>query len=538
MFCNPLRQIHGVLQHLIVRHHLRHQPKCHGVRRRICFRQHGHLHGFVEPHGTRKQPRAAFIRQQAEPARRIAQLCALRGNPEITGEGQRQPTGNRRTVDGGDHRLVHMVQRLNDPVHPVTHFARMGQLLLHHVRMRRIRTRYIASGTKAAPRTGNDQRPQTVVFQIGIQFGAQLLAHLRRIGVHLFGPVEPDHAHMRMSCFNNQSLMILGIRYGHGVAFRGRVRRNCAKHNPKLAGALHPGNQIREAAMGKAEDLVADELEDILFEQQGSVAVITLNRPDKLNAWTAAMERSIRTAMGACARDDSVRAIVVTGAGRGFCAGADMNLLQSIDPKAGEKRELAQAAGDATLDWDTSLGPDISGNMGGRFGYLPQIPKPIIAAVNGPCAGLGMVFALWCDIRIGAENMFFTTSFAKRGLIAEHGISWLLPELAGHSVAMDLLFSARKVEASEAKSVGLLNTVVASQDLVGHAVAYGRDMSETVSPRSVAVMKAQVWKAKFQSLTDAIDTGDFEMTKSFASEDFKEGVDHFVQKRAPNFTGR
>lgn len=285
-------------------------------------------------------------------------------------------------------------------------------------------------------------------------------------------------------------------------------------------------------------EAVADSLEDITLARDGNVAVITLNRPDKLNAWTAAMESSMRVALATCARDNTVRAIVVTGAGRGFCAGADMNLLQKIDADAGDERELAQATRNATLDWDVSLGPDISEHMGGRFGYLPQIPKPIIAAINGPCAGLGMVFALWCDMRVGAENMFFTTAFAKRGLIAEHGISWLLPELAGQAAAMDFLFSSRRVESDEALRVGLLNNVVPSQDLVNETVAYAQEMAQTVSPRSVAVMKAQVWKARFQPLTDAIKTGDDEMQKSFASEDFKEGVEHFVQKRAPNFTGR
>ncbi|MEO0962840.1 MAG: enoyl-CoA hydratase [Pseudomonadota bacterium] len=290
--------------------------------------------------------------------------------------------------------------------------------------------------------------------------------------------------------------------------------------------------------MSAVADMSSDELEDISLETRGAVAVVTLNRPDKLNAWTAAMQSSMRKALAACANDDAVRAIVVTGAGRGFCAGADMNLLQSIDPDAGENRELARGSEAETYDWDRSLGPDISAHMGGRFGYMPQVPKPIIAAINGPCAGLGMVFALWCDMRIGAEDMFYTTSFAKRGLIAEHGISWLLPELTGHSAAMDLLFSARRVDAQEAKTIGLLNKTVPTQELVNEAVAYAQEMADTVSPRSVAVMKAQVWKAKFQSLSEAITTGDSEMQKSFATEDFKEGVDHFVEKRAPNFTGR
>lgn len=290
--------------------------------------------------------------------------------------------------------------------------------------------------------------------------------------------------------------------------------------------------------MSLAVETPPEPLEDITLEHDGKVAIITLNRPDKLNAWTAEMERSMRVALATCASDDNVGAIVVTGAGRGFCAGADMKMLQKIDPEAGERRELAQATAGATYDWDRSLGPDISSHMGGRFGYVPQIPKPVIAAVNGPCAGLGMVFALWCDIRFGSEDMFFTTAFSKRGLIAEHGISWLLPELTGHSVAMDLLFSARRVGAEEAKEIGLLSAVTPTDALRDRAVAYAQEMAETVSPRSVAVMKAQVWKAKFQSLREAIETGDEEMNISFGSADFKEGVDHFVEKRAPNFTGK
>jgi len=290
--------------------------------------------------------------------------------------------------------------------------------------------------------------------------------------------------------------------------------------------------------MPGALEAVQDELQDLTLERKGRVALLTLNRPDKLNAWTAAMERSMRKGLVACANDDAVRAVVVTGAGRGFCAGADMNLLQKIEPGAGDERELARSTAGATDDWDRSLGPDISGHMGGRFGYMPQIPKPIIAAINGPCAGLGMVFALWCDMRFGAESMFYTTAFAKRGLIAEHGISWLLPELIGHAAAMDLLFSSRRLEANEALQLGLLNQMVPTQSLVDDALTYAQEMAETVSPRSVAVMKAQVWKAKFQSLRDAIETGDLEMHKSFASDDFREGVDHFVQKRPPRFTGK
>ncbi len=279
-------------------------------------------------------------------------------------------------------------------------------------------------------------------------------------------------------------------------------------------------------------------LEDLTMEVADGVALIRLARPDKLNAWTAAIERSMRQALGDCARDDAVRAIVVTGEGRGFCAGADMNLLQQIEPDAGDERELAKATRGATLDWDTGLGPDIAPHMGGRFGYMPQVPKPIIAAVNGPCAGLGMVFALWCDIRFGATSSFYTTAFAKRGLIAEHGISWLLPELVGHAAAMDLLFSARRVPAEEGLRLGLFNHLSTDENLVEDAMAYARDLASTVSPRSMAVMKAQVWKAKFQNLAEAIETGDSEMQKSFGSADFKEGVAHFVEKRAPNFTGR
>jgi enoyl-CoA hydratase/carnithine racemase len=281
------------------------------------------------------------------------------------------------------------------------------------------------------------------------------------------------------------------------------------------------------------------EYEDLLYEVKGRIGLLTLNRPDKLNAWTAAMEKSLKHALAAAVKDDAVRVIVVTGAGRGFCAGADMNLLQSIKPAGNwEDRELAKAAREETFDFRSGLGPDVTPHYGGRFGYLMQIKKPIIAAINGPAAGLGLVFALYADMRFAASDAKFTTAFAQRGLIAEHGISWMLPRLVGPAHALDLLLSARKVTATDAERMGLVNKVFEQANFMGAVMDYAKTLADTVSPRSMGVMKAQVWKALFQDFNEALAVGDAEMQKSFATADFKEGVAHFVEKRAANFTGK
>jgi enoyl-CoA hydratase/carnithine racemase len=277
--------------------------------------------------------------------------------------------------------------------------------------------------------------------------------------------------------------------------------------------------------------------EDILYDVQDGIALVTLNRPDKLNAWTAAMQASVKRAIVDAANDDKARVIVITGAGRGFCAGADMGGLQQIRPEKWNERELARA--DSSIDVPRSTrGPDVSAHYTGRFGYLMSIGKPVIAAINGPCAGIGLVFTLYCDMRFAAADAKFTTAFAQRGLIAEHGISWLLPRLTGTANALDILFSARKFSAEEAARIGLVNRTFPQESFLPAVLSYARELATTVSPRSMAVMKAQVWKALFQNLTDAIAIGDAEMQKSFATEDFKEGVAHFVEKRPARFTGR
>src|SRR4051794_39272120 len=170
---------------------------------------------------------------------------------------------------------------------------------------------------------------------------------------------------------------------------------------------------------------MADHYEDILYGVNDGIALITLNRPAKLNAWTAAMERSVKRALGDAANDDRVRAIVVTGAGRGFCAGADMGLLEGLASTAPDARALAGSGKRELIARPSDLGPDVSAHYGGRFGYMMSVRKPIIAAINGPCAGIGLVFACFCDLRFASEQALLTTAFAQRGLIAEHGISWL-----------------------------------------------------------------------------------------------------------------
>ena len=273
--------------------------------------------------------------------------------------------------------------------------------------------------------------------------------------------------------------------------------------------------------------------EDLLYEARDGVAVISLNRPQALNAFTAAMGQSLERAVADAVAEDTVRVIVITGAGRGFCAGADMNLLQQIRP-AGQAVTRAQ---NVKHNFRSSLGPDVGSHYGGRFGYLLQCRKPVIAAINGPAAGLGLVLALYADVRFAGSEAKLTTSFAQRGLIAEHGISWLLPRLVGPAHALDLLLSARKLSAAEAERIGIVNKVLEQESFLPEVLAYAGALAKTVSPRSTAVIKAQIWKAMFQDFNDALAVADGEMQKSFASADFKEGVAHFLEKRAPAFTG-
>ena len=165
--------------------------------------------------------------------------------------------------------------------------------------------------------------------------------------------------------------------------------------------------------------------EQILYEVKDRVATVTLNRPDKLNAWTAVMGREVRQAMDEAARDEAVRVIVLTGAGRGFCAGADMQMLSGI--VGAGRQEPAEAAAAHEAAGDPAIRPDFRG----AYAYFPMVPKPIIAALNGATAGLGLVVSLYCDLRIAADTAVFTTAFSRRGLIAEHGVSWMLPRLVG-----------------------------------------------------------------------------------------------------------
>jgi len=267
---------------------------------------------------------------------------------------------------------------------------------------------------------------------------------------------------------------------------------------------------------------------EVLSSVAGGIATVTLNRPDKLNAWTPQMEGELRAAMGAADADAAVRAIVLTGAGRGFCAGADMNVLAAI--QGGARAATPQAA--PPHDMDRRADYQV------RYGYFPSLSKPVIGAINGPCAGLGLVVALYCDLRFAADSAIFTTAFARRGLIAEHGISWMLPRLVGQTRALDLLLSARKVDAAEAYRIGLVDRVCPTDKLMDETLAYARDLAASVSPRSMAVIKRQLWETPFQTLAEATAVANHEMRASFASEDFKEGVAHFIEKRAPRFTGR
>lgn len=271
----------------------------------------------------------------------------------------------------------------------------------------------------------------------------------------------------------------------------------------------------------------------ITYEISDGIATCTLSRPEQLNAYTPRMGIELRDAMYAAAANDDVRVIVLTGAGRGFCAGADMKLLNAFSG-AGRMTESSELPKITHPEPPGPTRPDFKT----EYSYLLSIPKPIIAAVNGPAAGVGFVFALFCDVRLAAASARMGAIFSRRGLIAEYGISWILPRLVGLANANDILFSGRLVTAEEALRMGLVSRVIDDADFVAEVRRYALDLVRRSSPRSIRVMKRQVYEDQTNTLAQSVEVALKEMHDSLGSEDFKEGVAHFIEKREPRFSGR
>jgi enoyl-CoA hydratase/carnithine racemase len=275
--------------------------------------------------------------------------------------------------------------------------------------------------------------------------------------------------------------------------------------------------------------------DEIDYDVSDPVATITLNRPQALNAWTPRMGAELRHAFGRAERDKRVVGIVLTGAGKGFCAGADLKVLASLQEADGAggdplSADLPQELRDAVVG-ESSWGEDLRG----AHIYPLSVPKPVVVAINGAVAGMGVPIALAGDLRFMAEDAILTLAFSQRGLIAEWGVSWLLPRLVGPAVALDLLYSSRKIDGREAERLRVVNRALPADDVVPAAVAYIQQLADTCSPTSLAIMKRQVYQQLHQGLGPAEIEARHLMMESFGRPDFKEGVTSFLERRSPSF---
>ena len=269
--------------------------------------------------------------------------------------------------------------------------------------------------------------------------------------------------------------------------------------------------------------------EQIIYELDGPAATITMNRPDTLNAMTSRLQAELRHALDASERNEDIIGTVLTGAGRGFCSGVDMNDLGAMSAAGktiGKSYEhLAADPGNPDKDPNYMFSPP----------YLLGLRKPIIAAVNGACAGLGFSYATFCDMRFVDRNAKFVSSFAPRGLIAEHGTSWMLPRIVGPSHALDIFWSSRRVEGEEAYRMGYANRLCEPGESVKEAQDYLKMIAGTSAPISIMMMKKQVYKHLMRDLGESMVEDNQWMSDSLAEDDFKEGVASFVERRSPNF---
>lgn len=259
---------------------------------------------------------------------------------------------------------------------------------------------------------------------------------------------------------------------------------------------------------------------EVSYARRGPVGVIWLERPEALNALTLGMIAEVERLARAAEQDPDVAAICITGSGRGFCAGIDMSVL-SAHTRDGPPKPAEPRGGRAARP--------------ALFSFLLDVSKPVIAAINGIGAGGGFVLAMMCDLRFMAESASLTTVFSRRGLIAEHGTSWLLPRMVGLSRALDLLWSSRKVDPAEAYRIGLADRVVPDDQLLAAVEAYVTEMAATVSPRALAVIKAQVHRHLATSFDVAAMESEALMATALVHPDAAEGANSFIERRPPRF---
>lgn len=283
-----------------------------------------------------------------------------------------------------------------------------------------------------------------------------------------------------------------------------------------------------DGQLSTADELVTgagtsrEEADAVLYQVTASgVALLTLNRPERLNTWGGDIATAFYAGLDRAEDDPAVRVIVLTGRGKAFCAGAHLGSMATVGDslQGAEQRDLSELVGQRQPH------------------FLTTLRKPVIAAINGSCVGIGLTLALMCDVRFAAAEAKFAALFARRGLIAEYGISWILPRLTGWAVALDLLLSGRTFLADEAAELGLVKEVVERDRLNKRAIDYAEDIARNCSPASLEVIKRQAYGDAMRDVADASSRAEALLHESLRRPDLLEGITSFFEKRTPKFPG-
>ncbi len=272
------------------------------------------------------------------------------------------------------------------------------------------------------------------------------------------------------------------------------------------------------------------QMKTVKHEQDGHVATVTLSRPKRMNAWTGRMHTEYRWILNELDQDPDVRVIVLTGEGRAFCAGADTQALEGHVEKGG----YDPGTPDPLAEPGFGVRPEFDASFAYHFG----ISKPIIAAINGPAAGVGLALACFADIRFAASGAKMTTAHGRFNFPAEFGLSWLLPRIVGLSLANDLLLTSRIFLAEEGEKIGLINKVLTSDDLMSHARAYAKNLATNIAPGSLRETKWQIYTDLHRDIASSVTTSESLIDSMSRSQNYKEGVRAFMEKRAPNWTSQ